>query len=369
MVRTRALRFLLILGLIALLLPVSLAQADGHEGSGTATIRDAVIGGDPFAGDTPVTVRSGRLVLAMSGVEALSDSDTMALEGWLVSDDGERKQSIGILEIGEDGSVNHEFVADPGENLFAAFDKAVVTLEAIPDTDPEPSAETVFSGMLLEGVRDQVRALHVPGEEGTPPALGLVEQVELALVSARHARGSASTGDLEMARTHAACAVGIIQGSADCGDGVGVGAYADAVIAAAVAAKEAAEAAEPVDEAAAKASDDTIAAATSARDRAQQAVAAAGLGSDATNSQVATLHMGNVVDHLGDNGASGAAASAYTSSQDIGSYAVGAPKLPATGEPLIPQMARYGLIGSIVLVVLGSALFFGTRRRSEGSGA
>ena len=113
MVRTRALRFLLILGLIALLIPVSLAHADSHGPSGTATIRDAVILGDPFAGDTPVTVRSGMLTISLSGLPAPAEGT--ALEGWLVSDDGARKQSVGILEVSEEGSVSHEFIAEPPE--------------------------------------------------------------------------------------------------------------------------------------------------------------------------------------------------------------------------------------------------------------
>ena len=106
MVRTRALRFLLILGLIALLIPVGLAQAEGP--SGTATIRDVVVGAEgTFEGAIPVTVESGALHISMSDVGALPED--MAYEAWLVSDDGERKQSTGILEVAEDGSVNHQF--------------------------------------------------------------------------------------------------------------------------------------------------------------------------------------------------------------------------------------------------------------------
>ena len=365
MVRTRALRFLLILGLIALLIPVSLAHADSHGPSGTATIRDAAILGDPFAGDTPVTVRSGMLTLSLSGLPAPAEGT--ALEGWLVSDDGARKQSVGILEVSEEGSVSHEFIADPGENLFEAFDKAVITLEPSPDTDPGPSMEIVLAGGLLEGVVEQVRALHVPGDDdGTPSAVGLIEQVGLAAASARQAQAAATNGDLEMARTRTACVMAIIQGGEACGDGVGIVTYADNVAAAAAAAQEAAEGSDPQDEPAAGFSEATAAAAALVRERAEQARAAAALASAATSTQVATLHLVNVVDHLGGNGAMGFANTAYTSSQDMGSYTL---DLPSVGEALLPQMVRYGLIGSITLMLLGSVMFFATRRRSSASAA
>ena len=359
MFRTRALRFLLILGLIALLIPVGLAQAEGP--SGTATIRDAVMLGDPFAGDTPVTVRSGMLTISLSGLPAPAEGT--ALEGWLVSDDGVRKQSVGILEVSEEGIVSHEFVADPGENLFEAFDKAVITREPSPDTDPGPSMEIVLASGLLEGVVEQVRALHVPGDDdATPFAVGLIEQVGLAAASARQAQAAATNGDLEMARTHTACVMAIIQGSADCGDGVGILTYADNVVVAAAAA----EGADTQDDPAASSSAATVAAATSVRERAEQAAGAAALASAATSTQVATLHLVNVVDHLGGNGAMGFANTAYTSSQDMGSYTL---DLPSVGEALLPQMVRYGLIGSITLMLLGSVMFFATRRRSSSSSA
>jgi hypothetical protein len=365
MVRTRALRFLLILGLIALLIPVGLAQADSHGPSGTAVIRDAVILGDPFAGDTPVTVRSGMLTISLSGLPAPAEGT--ALEGWLVSDDGARKQSVGILEVSEEGTVSHEFIADPGENLFEAFDKAVITREPSPDTDPGPSMEIVLASGLLEGVLEQVRALHVPGDDdATPFAVGLIEQVGLAAASARQAQAAATNGDLEMARTHTACVMAIIQGSADCGDGVGILTYADNVVVAAAAAQEAAEGADTQDDPAASSSAATVAAATSVRERAEQAAGAAALASAATSTQVATLHLVNVVDHLGGNGAMGFANTAYTSSQDMGSYTL---DLPSVGEALLPQMVRYGLIGSITLMLLGSMMAFATRRRSSVSAA
>jgi hypothetical protein len=363
MVRTRALRFLLILGLIALLIPVGLAQADSHGPSGTAVIRDAVILGDPFAGDTPVTVRSGMLTISLSGLPAPAEGT--ALEGWLVSDDGARKQSVGILEVSEEGTVSHEFIADPGENLFEAFDKAVITREPSPDTDPGPSMEIVLASGLLEGVLEQVRALHVPGDDdGTTSAVGLVEQVKLASDSARQAQAAASNGDLEMARTHTACVMAITQGGEACGDGVGIVTYAGNVAVAAAAAQEAAEGVDPRDDPAAGFSAATVAAATRVRELAEQAAVAAVDVSAAASADVAAILLANVVTPLGD--AMGFANAAYTSSQDMGSYTL---DLPSVGEALLPQMVRYGLIGSITLMLLGSMMAFATRRRSSAAAA
>ena len=62
----------------------------------------------------------------------------------------------------------------------------------------------------------------------------------------------------------------------------------------------------------------------------------------------------------------GFANTAYTSSQDMGSYTL---DLPSVGEALLPQMVRYGLIGSITLMLLGSMMAFATRRRSSAAAA
>ena len=368
MVRTRALRFLLILGLIALLIPVGLAQAEGP--SGTATIRDVVVGAEgTFEGAIPVTVESGALHISMSDVGALPED--MAYEAWLVSDDGERKQSAGILEVAEDGSVNHQFkVTDEageatGENLFEAFNTFVITVEPVPDSDPAPSGEIAFKGSVSDDVTEQVRLLHVSGgETGSAYAVGLRQEVKMAFNSARQAQAAASSGDLEAAGPHIACVIEVIQGSADCGDGVGIVNYALSIVDTATAAQEAAA---PDDMAVADSTSATIGAANSTRERADQAVAAAALAAAATTSQVMALHLGNVVEHLGGNGATGSAEMAYADAQDIGSYTVAS--LPSTGDPLVPQMARYGLIGGFLLVLLGSMMAFATRRRSSAAAA
>ena len=358
MVRTRALRFLLILGLVALLIPVSLAQADSHGGSGTAIVRDAVILGDPFAGDLPMEVASGMLILSMSEVPV--PEENTALEGWLISDDGERNQSIGILEVSEDGTVNHEFVADPGENLLLGFNTFVVTLEQVPDDDPGPSADVTHRTILVPEVLEQIRLLL--DTTGPAATVNLVDKAEMTAAQARLAQAAVSNGDLEMTKAHLATMTGIVAGS---GEDAGIAALADLVVSAATMAGEAAGG----DETVVSASEATVAAANSAKASAEEAVAQAALVSAATSTQVAALYMNNVVAEA--NGAAEAAQMAYTGTQDLGTYAVAAPttELPDTGEPIVPLMVRYGLIASIVLALLGSVMFFATRRRSSASAA
>ena len=80
-------------------------------------------------------------------------------EGWLVSDDGSRKQSTGILVQDGNGAVNQTYTSPVGENLFAEFGTFVVTVEPVPDPDPGPSAEVVALHEILSGGLLHIRHL------------------------------------------------------------------------------------------------------------------------------------------------------------------------------------------------------------------
>ena len=360
MVRTRALRFLIILGLVALLIPVGLVQADGHgsSGTGTAVVRDALILGDPFAGDLPVTVPSGMITLEMSEVE--EPAEGTALEAWLVTDDGSVKQSLGILEVSPDGTVDHEYVSDPGENLFARFNRFVITLEPVPDDDPEPSDDVTHATVLDEDVLEQIRLLL----DETGAAVNLRADAGMAASYARQARAAVSNGDLEGARAHIDSMNAVIAGGGSEED-PGIAGLADQVVEAATEAGEAAG----EDETVGNASGATIAAANDVKSSTEAAVAAGALASAATSTQVATLHIGNVVAHASE--AASQAEMAYTGTQDMGTYNVAAPSAGdlSVGEPIIAQMVRYGIIASAVLVVVGAVMFLGARRRSGATAA
>ena len=134
-----------------------------------------------------------------------------------------------------------------GENLFANFDKFVVTIEPVPDLDPLPSAVVALIHQIPKGGLAHIRHLSYSWtgnpaykggfHAGTPKGIvvGLREQTWAALV---HARLSINSSDLAGVRQHACHVVNIVEGTGDgkganfdasCGnpgDGFGVLSYA-----------------------------------------------------------------------------------------------------------------------------------------------
>ena len=90
---SRVLKIGLLLSLLALVFPMSAVY--GEVSVGSAVIRDSSPG------------LSDMLVVELTNVPALTDGDVY--EGWLVTDDGSVKLSVGVIAIGEDGSVSHSF--------------------------------------------------------------------------------------------------------------------------------------------------------------------------------------------------------------------------------------------------------------------
>ena len=169
-----------------------------------------------------------------------------AYEGWFVSDDGSRKMSTGILRVDPQGKISHRFSMANSENLFADFDKFVVTIEPVPDTDPGPSSDVAFIDQIPAGGMVHIRHLlfswqgnppyNTGFHEGTPKGIvvGLREQTGVALLHARLSVDSATLADVHQ---HAEHVVNIIEGGTardldgvggaqNPGDGFGVIAYA-----------------------------------------------------------------------------------------------------------------------------------------------
>ena len=476
MVYSRILRVFLILGLIALLVPVTLAQAQG--GSGTAVIRDS-------------GALSDAVTLTMTDVPPPAAGSVY--EGWLVSDDGSRKLSTGILSV-TDGEIDQQLTAasfsslqftlvdrndsgqsgwallstvgndlqvdltlsasDPGvelahihtgqcgatlggvaygltsfaggggsstitlegvtlaelrtggfaintheagspgvypvcgniptvgdgENLFGAFDKFVITIEPVPDTDPGPSADVAYIHTIPAGGIAHIRHLlyslggnpaYTSGaHEGIPKgiAVGLREQTEEALLHAQLAQGTAKAGNLALTQLHACHVVNILEGySADndrgCagpGDTFGVLNYA----AAAALHAGLTELGVPNDPTIAEFAPAVVA---SANASAEAAAAASTQVTAAMNSNVlvaARIYIDNVErllrsDTQTHEGALYHARHAYTSSQDMGTYTLA--ELPGVGDPLVPQIAKGGLIIGIILALAGLVLYVRAR--------
>ena len=130
-------------------------------------------------------VFSGTAVISNSDDDTLNDSITyeltnvsplaggLAYEGWLISDGGKIKMSTGVMEVSEDGSISHTYTSDTGDDLIATFSVVVITVEPVPDDDPDPSGVLAYSAVIPISIMGHIRTL-VSGE-------GLVSDLAMAL--------------------------------------------------------------------------------------------------------------------------------------------------------------------------------------------
>ncbi len=359
MSRIKVLTALLLAGLFALLIPLSIVLA--QDASGTASVQDS--------DSTEYSNRlSDQLSIELMDLDALPPN--MAYEGWLVSDDGSRKESAGILVTDANGAVSQTFglMADgeaTGENLFAAFDKFVITVEPVPDSDPGPSDEIEAIHQKPSAAMAHIRSLTYSAEgnpaygsgnfhEGTPKgsAVGLREQVGVAI---QHTGLGFEASELEMVQQHACHVVNVIDGTSganydaacgDPGDGTGILNYSDSTAAQAGMAAAAAP-----DEAVIVANGQlAIEGANAAAKSATQARAEALAAMASTDIAVGKIHIGNARDIL--NKAMGEASGAYTASQAMGTYSIAPP--PDTGDYNVPTMALLSLLIGAALLVSGA---------------
>ena len=268
-----------------------------------------------------------------------------AYEGWFVSDDGSRKESVGILLPNGHGVIDQSFFLSQldgptGENLFSDFATFVVTIEPVPDPDPGPSAEIAVLHSIPAGGLVHIRHLlfswvanppydtgfHIGIPKGI--AVGLREQTFVAFVHSRLSLASSTLADVHL---HACHMVNVIEGIGDgkgenfdasCGnpgDGFGVLGYAqDAALHAAFAAAAAPDAPMIVGHSARviNSASNAAVAAKAARDLALLA-----LGTD--DPTAARLFIGNAEGRL--NTALAQAVRAYHSAQEMGTFIFGPP--------------------------------------------
>ena len=399
MSRYKILPLLLVVGLLSILIPLTIALAQG--GGGTVRITDS--DENDFSGTL-----SDKAWIELTGLPPLGSDQ--AYEGWFVSDDGSRKESTGILTPGGNGNVSTTFwftkaedrtvvtgqdatgdditgvvsVKVPtGENLFANFDKFLLTIEPVPDTDPGPSGVVPLIHAIPEGGIAHIRHLIYSWQgnpeyksgvhQGTPKGIlvGLREQTWTALV---HARLGLSSTDVAAVQQHAEHVVNIIEGSGGAnfgdldgdgteqnpGDGFGVLGYAPdakhATFAASAAPDDAVIVANGRNVVAS--ADEVAAWAGLARDQAM-------LAASNNDIEVAKLFLSNAEARLVSslNSAKGA----YMSAQAMGMYTLAAePEVvapPDTGDPAVPNVALAVLIAGAVLL-LGAAYIY---RRSRSS--
>ena len=365
---------LLLLLAIALLLMVpstGVLRADDHwEGEGTAVIWDN------FA-------LSDAITFSMTGVTDLPAG--WAYEGWVITDNGSIKTSTGTLEV-SGGAIDYTWSSPSGENLIANYDKVVVTVEPVPDSDPGPSGDVAFSDQIPAGAMAHIRHLLTgwpPGEtNGILP--NLQEQLDVAIL---HAGLAASQDTIEAVHQHLEHVINAIEGSGganygdldgngsteDFGDGLGVLTHAGDRKHGPFAAGEAANDAEIV---AGAAWVDAYGAnaeawAIAARD------AALGI-LDQTNVTIARALLATVTGPLdaAQNGVAatgeGGAMQAYTAAQGMATYTLspaGAASgstpgigLPVTGDSSVPLLAQMALVLALVMAGTGGLLVLKARR-------
>ena len=396
---SKAFPVLLVVGILSLLIPLTLVLAQG--GKGTVTIMDS----DETEGTTNM---SNKATIKIMDIPALPDGQ--AYEGWLVTnpDVGDRKQSTGILNVNDDGMIDQTFVLmsedkPSGENLFAAFDRFVVTIEPVPDADPGPSKMIALVHVIPAGSIDYIRNLVFSAEgnpeyasgfhKGAPKGItvGLKEQARTALVHANLAKEASTMAEVMQ---HAEHLVHIIEGSEGAnagdldsngevenpGDGFGVLQYAaNAATHAGMAA-----AADTEDAVIAMYSKEVMASAGQAAAWAEQARDLALQAISAEDRDAATLLAENAVailerslngfDADGDGmvqrmAGEGGAAQAYTAAQDMGTFTLmEVPKPPKTGDVFggtsYSSMALVALMIGAFLVVGGLFAFRLTGRRA-----
>jgi hypothetical protein len=342
MSRYKVLPLLLVVGLFALVIPLTIALADGHGGGTVWTVDSNT---DDFSGTL-----SDQINIELTSLAPLGSDK--AYEGWLVSDDGNRKESTGILTPDTDGNVSTTFSLTTHENLFGAFNTFVLTIEPVPDSDAAPSADVALTHTATEGEIANIRHLLATTPKGI--AVGLREQTNAAL---QHARLSVNSDTLADVHSHACHVVNIIEGTgegkganfdATCGnpgDGFGVLSYA-------------ADTALNADLSSSAAAAEVATWAGEARDNALRAVGD-------NNIAAAKLYARNAEDRLVKSLSS--AKTAYTASQNLGKHTLAAPPPPPppdTGDPAVPNLALSVLIVGAILLLGGTYIYRRSRIRA-----
>ena len=383
--------------LLLMAVPMAVAHADEHA---TPTlISETAIGTAVIWDDQAL---SDAITFTLADVPAPA-ADT-AYEGWLVSDDGSVKLSTGVMTVGSDGSVTHVFNSASegytGENLILGFDKALITVEPVPDDDPGPSDVVAYSDQVPAGAMAHIRHLLTtwPPPAGTKGILTqLKEQLDVAIL---HANLAANQADMTGVIQHTHHVINILEGTeganydasfGDPGDGSGALTHAINRKHGPFAATAAPDDEEVVANAAlvdiaGKNAEDWAAL---ARDTAVNSVL------PQTNIALAKIFLGpggntvislleaarNGLDANGDGtiasiAGEGGANQAYVDAQRMATYTLVAgaattvseggtgetPDTPTVGDPTIPRLAKLALISGLVLLTGGSALLVRSRR-------
>ncbi len=361
MSRTKLLVLFFLVSLLTIPIGTVLAQG-ASDAEGTAIISDVLLLGDS-------------ITISMTDVPVLGDG--LAYEGWLVPDDGPPAFSLGIMDVDGNGSINHTFVSEDGDNLINTYNKFVISIEPVPDDDPAPSANKPYFDEIPLAAMAHIRHLLAdwPVGSGVGILANLRIQLDTAILHATLARDSPTITDV---RLHLQHVINIIEGddganfdasAGQPGDGIGVLAHAQdrkhaGFAADAVSDATISEHAALVEEYGANAENWAI----EARDEAMDLL-------DVSDVSVVQVLINQVLGPLdaARNGISatgeGGAEQAYVEGQLMATYMVPGrapveegPVLPTVGDTTVPMLAQVALITSLLLLTAGGFLLIRDRR-------
>ncbi|MBI3980163.1 MAG: cupredoxin domain-containing protein [Chloroflexi bacterium] len=187
--------------------------AAGQQPATTAAVTPGLAGlGNAVGRDAKA--QSDQITFTMSDVTPPSTGTVY--EGWLVSDDGATKWSLGPIAVRGDRRVSHTFAHPEGANLLALGNRIAITLEPSPKTDPTKTGPVVFMAEIPTPVMAHIRHVSsawAAAPNGTAFAVGLRRQIDLAATHALLADNEAKAGNMAGARWHAEHVVNIVEGS------------------------------------------------------------------------------------------------------------------------------------------------------------
>ena len=190
---------LLVLLAAAVMLAVSTGTVLAQEAEDEM---EAVFTGTAVISNSDDDTLNDSITYTITNVEPLADG--LAYEGWLISDGGKIKMSTGVMEVSEDNSISHTYTSATGDDLIATFSVVVITVEPVPDDDPEPSGAMAYSAVIPISAMGHIRNLVTSG--------GLVGDLkaalETALAPAQMARDGFGEDDLDTTK-------GLVQDSLD----------------------------------------------------------------------------------------------------------------------------------------------------------
>jgi hypothetical protein len=303
---------------------------------------------------------SDRITYTMTGLSNLGPDQ--AYEGWLVNSSSGDLVSTGVMNAPV-GSISHVWDSPDGTNLIAEYDTVVISIEPVPDSDPDnPSDSKPFSHTISDGAMQHIRHLLVSWPAGDPNGIleNLRLQLDSALDSVADARSATSMSELQ---TAIQTVVDII----DADDGVLVHAAdrkhgpfaADASGGAATVVNSAALVDEFGGNAEAWAND---AKASAADVLGQSSLTIAKTLVNTVSGRLEAARNG--ISATGEGGAE----QAYVQAQMMAEYKLGGEVAtvtvgtPSVGDTSVPAFAGIALLGSLLLLSTGGVLYYRGRR-------